>query len=407
MKILEAKTGEIMPKEPDAAEEAETKKIRAVTRGWITDKVLASLRDAFKDITVTDAAGYKTCVKAIATLRKYRTTLEKSRMEKNRGDHEKITLRNKEAKRITAILVEIESPLKEMKRVKDERDAKEKAEKERVEKERVDAIKQRMEDNFGQHQIDDLAGKPSGYMEARMRIIEAYEIDDAYQEFKDQTVLLQRGLLARINNIFLAKRQHEQADKLLQAEKAKLDEEKQRMADQEKRLQEQQEEFEKERAEWRKKRENAEKAQTQDGAQAETQAEADTGETDDEAATDDERVRADTDFAETQTQAAVSSNIGVSLNILAKEEAPNILDQEQDPLGDDKESCIYSLAEQATRQGVVESIWALTGIDDFNDNDLTDLLSLAQGMYLSPRYEAPIRHLAKLVREEELLKAID
>jgi hypothetical protein len=139
-----------MPKESPAAtdEYNEYKKIHAVTRGWITTAKLADLRDAYKDITANTAKGYKECVKAIGIVRGLRTKLEKSRLEKNRGDHEKISIRNTEAKRILAALVEIETPLKEMKSLEDEQAAKEKAEKERIEKERVDAIIQRMEPEY-------------------------------------------------------------------------------------------------------------------------------------------------------------------------------------------------------------------------------------------------------------------
>lgn len=419
----EAKTGEIMPKESVVTDKAldENKKLRAVTRGWVTDDKLAALREQFKDITVSTPKEYKACTKAIATLRGLRTRLEKSRQEKNRGDHEKISLRNKEAKRITAVLLEIETPLKEMKLAEDERVAKEKAEKDRVEKQRVDAIKQRIEDNFGQHQIDDLAGKPSAYMESSKALIETYEIDDAYHEFKGEADLLKKQLLERISNIYVAKRQQEEAGKQLLAEKAKLDAQKQEMAAEAKRLEEQQEAFEKERAAWNEKRKAEE--------EAEKEAEAETGQADEEDATQEPTQEQDASQEPAQEGAGgaeaqeegqgyqVTDEYPLERPVVKVESVtgPQFYDEPEDEetvypedeLSAESKEALASYGHRTNREKLVELIQIETGIKEFNDNDLEDLLDLAGGMYWDKKFDGPIRYLAGQVRKElELYESI-
>lgn len=100
----------------------------------LADAKIAKLKEQFKDLKiegVKDTENYKLVQEAIATVRPLRTVVEKKRKELNEVPLAYKKAVDDEAKRLTALLEEIENPLKEQKDFID-------AEKERIKKEELE-----------------------------------------------------------------------------------------------------------------------------------------------------------------------------------------------------------------------------------------------------------------------------
>lgn len=119
----------------------------AVIQYNITDSAIAKMKEKYKGLKITDlkdTKGYEEVRLAIADVRTRRTAVEDKRVELKKDALEFGRKVDKEAKRITALLLKIEDPLKaEKKRIDDEAD-RIKEEKARKEQERVDGIRARI-----------------------------------------------------------------------------------------------------------------------------------------------------------------------------------------------------------------------------------------------------------------------
>lgn len=100
----------------------------------LADAKIAELKEAYKDLKIEgikDTENYKLVQEAISTVRPLRTAVEKKRKELNEVPIAYKKAVDDEAKRLTALLEEIENPLKEQKDFID-------AEKERIKKEELE-----------------------------------------------------------------------------------------------------------------------------------------------------------------------------------------------------------------------------------------------------------------------------
>jgi hypothetical protein len=105
----------------------------AIRQYGVTDKYIDELRNELSGLTIAginDKDGYEVVRKSIARVRELRTAVEKKRNELNRNAIDYKNGVDTEAKRITALLVEIENPLKEQKEWVDGEKARIKAEEE-------------------------------------------------------------------------------------------------------------------------------------------------------------------------------------------------------------------------------------------------------------------------------------
>lgn len=111
------------------------------------DQTIAEFRKHYTGLTIKDAETEKEVRKARADVRKVRVAVEKRRVELKADVLERGRAIDGEAKRITALLTEVEQPLiDEIKRVEDEREAAERAKieaeleaKRKAERERIEA----------------------------------------------------------------------------------------------------------------------------------------------------------------------------------------------------------------------------------------------------------------------------
>lgn len=106
---------------------------KAIQQYGVTDMYINDLKEGLKGLTiagVADKDGYEVVRKSIAMVRDLRSSVEKKRMDLNRNaiDYKKAV--DEEAKRITGLLLEIETPLKQQKEFIDAEKARIKAEEE-------------------------------------------------------------------------------------------------------------------------------------------------------------------------------------------------------------------------------------------------------------------------------------
>lgn len=105
----------------------------------ITDAAIDVLRDEYSGLKIETTADYEKVRLAIADVRDRRVTVEKTRVELKAGALEYGRKVDSEAKRITALLTEIEEPLKAEKQRVDDEKARVKREKEEAERAKIEA----------------------------------------------------------------------------------------------------------------------------------------------------------------------------------------------------------------------------------------------------------------------------
>lgn len=152
----------------------------------VTDQAIAALGEKLKGIVVPfgDKAAYKTLSSAIAEVRTVRTDVEKKRVELKADALEFGKKVDSEAKRITALLVAIENPLKEQKEKIDAEDARIKAEKEAAERERIEAIQKRINHITTAPMRANM--KSIAEIEKAIEGLKDFEIDESFAEFVGQ-----------------------------------------------------------------------------------------------------------------------------------------------------------------------------------------------------------------------------
>lgn len=110
-----------------------------VVRFGIADTKIAELRGMFDGLQADTPEGYREVAKAIAVTRTLRVNVEKTRKELKASALEYGRRVDSEAKRITALLEEIETPLKDAKQAVDDEKARIKAEQEAKERAELEA----------------------------------------------------------------------------------------------------------------------------------------------------------------------------------------------------------------------------------------------------------------------------
>lgn len=262
-----------------------------------TAAALADLRTQYADVVydVRSGKGMEQAKKARATLRDLRVSLEKTRVEIKAPALERCRQIDSEAKRITAELVALESPIDEQIKGEEQRKEREKAAAEEAERQRVAENARRFEEirsrpmmaaNATVEQIDAL-------------IAEAEAVDPAtFADDMRDAARYERQLA--INGLKAARDRREQADKdaaeleQLRAERSAVEAERERLAQAERERIEAAERAERERAE----AERIEQARQQAAREAEERRER-------EAAEAERRLQEQREQAERDRQAAI------------------------------------------------------------------------------------------------------
>lgn len=153
-----------------------------------------------------------------------RTSLEKLRLDMNRGDRatieERIKLRDTEARRITEAIEELETPIDEQIKADEARREQERQEKIEAEARRVAAIRARIE------QITAVAlravGQPAAEIEAKIKLVVGITIGTDFVEFQAEAELAKAETLNRLRELHAAAVAAEAEAAKVAAERAEL-----------------------------------------------------------------------------------------------------------------------------------------------------------------------------------------
>ena len=183
----------------------------------VTDKALTDLGSKYKDMPADNPAEYKALVAGIREVRTLRTTVDKTRLTLKREI-------DKESKRIVAVLIGLEDPMKATKEAYDEVKAAEKAERDRLEKIRVDGIKALITKRFGLQRIEHLQAESSTLIRCRIAAIEGGSIgEDEFHEFVEDATEAKLILIETANTILVNRIQFEIDEKERKEKEAKLE----------------------------------------------------------------------------------------------------------------------------------------------------------------------------------------
>lgn len=210
----------------------------------VTDTAIAALKEKYSGLSISNKKERDVAQKAKSEVSGLRVSVEKRRVELKTGALEYGRKVDAEAKRVTALLQEVELPLKA---ICDEWDAEQeriKAEAARIEKERVDTIVGR---------INEYVKYPLNYVnksseEIRMALYDLSEADDFdYQEFVEEAAKAKESCrnsmsLLLEDRLQLEKTRAEEEERRIQAEAERkaMEEERARMEAERKALEEQQ-----------------------------------------------------------------------------------------------------------------------------------------------------------------------
>ena len=225
-----------------------------------TEAALSVLREQFGGVIyeVDSANGMKDAKAARAEVRGYRTSLEKMRQALKVPALERSRLIDAEAKRITADLVEIETPINDQIKREEARKETERQEKIEAETRRVEGIQKRIESIREHATIAFQIGITTKNIEQSIADIEAIDIDDSFAEFRERAEDAKGATLAKLREVHAAAVEREAEDARIKAEREELERLRQ---DAEKREAAQQERREKKAATARNKREAEEQRQ--------------------------------------------------------------------------------------------------------------------------------------------------
>lgn len=187
-----------------------------------TAAALAELGARFKGVVfdVTTKEGLDQARKGRAEIRTLRTSLEAKRVEIKRPALERCRLIDAEALRITAALLELETPIDSQIKKEEARKEEERAAKAKAEAERIERCKQMVDDiSFS---IVSVSGKPSSVIASEIETVKALVIGDEYCEFKAQAESTRAATLARLAELHAAAIAHEAEQERIKAERAEL-----------------------------------------------------------------------------------------------------------------------------------------------------------------------------------------
>lgn len=187
-----------------------------------TDAALAELASRYKGVVfdVTTTAGMQEARTARAELRGYRVELEKTRVEIKAPALERCRLIDAEAKRITAVLVDLEDPIDSTIKSEEKRKEREAMEKAMANQRRIDAIRAR---------IEAIRQAPASCVGLKVpqvaQVLELQRnaiVDDTYAEFQDEAKEALRSSIAQIEAIHAGAVAQEAEAERIQAERAEL-----------------------------------------------------------------------------------------------------------------------------------------------------------------------------------------
>jgi hypothetical protein len=166
-----------------------------------TESALSDLANRYKGVVfeVTTTKGMLDARKGRAELRTLRISLEEKRKEIKAPALERCRLIDAEAKRITAELVALESPIDDLIRNEETRKEREKAERERIEAERIAGIQQAIADLNAI--VPSMSGKSSADIAERIQALNDYDVTEWAAEFMDAAKNAKVQALAALNQL--------------------------------------------------------------------------------------------------------------------------------------------------------------------------------------------------------------
>lgn len=183
----------------------------------ITDSAISDLRSQYAEVS-----DIKVVTAALSYVRSLRTDVENRRKELKQDALEWGRKVDGEAKRITALLLQIEGPLKITKKEHDDEKERIRAEKARVEKERVDAIEKQI-NNFNEILSSSVHLSVSSLEIAIQAVTVSLISDDFdYQEYKEKAKSTKEHVLAQLEKILQTKVEEEQKRAAESAERERI-----------------------------------------------------------------------------------------------------------------------------------------------------------------------------------------
>lgn len=187
----------------------------------ITDAAIYEMKRQCSNLAIIDNASYKAVTEAIAIVRTKRTDVEKKRKELKANALEFGKRVDAEAKRITELLLEIEEPLKNLKKEEDDKREFEKREAERKEAERTAGIQAR---------IDEIRAKIPEVPTSSDKLLDIiFEVDSIeigepiFQGMVGQAALAKSATLDKLNVLLENRLKWEEEEKKRKEEIARLE----------------------------------------------------------------------------------------------------------------------------------------------------------------------------------------
>jgi len=187
----------------------------------VPDAAIAELREQFKEVpTIEDNKGLTVAKANISVVRTLRTSVEKKRKELKRDALDFGKKVDTEAKRITALLLEVEEPMKEEKERYEAVKKAEKEDKDRIERERIEAISAKM-NAITQIPVD-LVGAGSSEIAKAMNTLAGGPDEFDYQEFTDRAQAIKQEAIGALSNLLTVAMQKEKEEREAAEEKVRL-----------------------------------------------------------------------------------------------------------------------------------------------------------------------------------------
>lgn len=206
----------------------------------VQDAKIAEMKEAAKDIKVTNPKERKISANKIAECRDLRVSVEKRRKELKSDALEFGKKVDAEATRIKDLLLDVETPLKEIQQAYDDEQQRIKDEKERIERERVEEIQVRLSDI--KNYIPNSVGKNSETIKGNIDFLLNAEItEEIFQEFTEEAKMLKDAVISKLEEMHKTVLETEQ-------EAIRLEEERKEQAIQAERLAEERRLFEEQQA---------------------------------------------------------------------------------------------------------------------------------------------------------------
>ncbi len=187
-----------------------------------TEAALAELRVKYADAAfdLMTVAGNKAARAARLELVTLRTTLEKKRKELKEPALEYSRRIDSEARRITAAILELETPIDEQIKADEARRERERAEREAAERARVEAIVARLE--FIKGVPARMAGRSSVVIDTAIADLEAREVGDDFEEFRERAEQAKTAALVALRDMRARVAEQEEEARRLREEREAL-----------------------------------------------------------------------------------------------------------------------------------------------------------------------------------------